>query len=163
MNDRQKKRWNISSTETLESLLQKIDFLNAKDLINTLKIRCIAPASDIIAKDISQSEINKLSVGIVVEIERNDGLVKLLDVEEKSEFAVTSVYNKTIKKGRKEVNYKNPDKNTIKKYKNYINDIGATADVLNGEAGIGVLKVSYNLLEQEMNINTYGTAVEKII
>lgn len=163
MNDRQKKRWNISSTETLESLLQKIDFLNAKDLINTLKIRCIAPASDIIAKDISQSEIKKLSVGIVVEIERNDGLVKLLDVEEKSEFAVTSVYNKTIKKGRKEVNYKNPDKNTIKKYKNYINDIGATADVFNGEAGIGVLKVSYNLLEREMNINTYGTAVEKII
>lgn len=99
----------------------------------------------------------------MVEIERNDGLVKLLDVEEKSEFAVTSVYNKTIKKGRKEVNYKNPDKNTIKKYKNYINDIGATADVFNGEAGIGVLKVSYNLLEREMNINTYGTAVEKII
>lgn len=209
LNDRQKKRWNISSTETLESLLQKIEFFNAKDLISTLKIRCIAPVSDIIAKDISDSEINKLSVGIVVEIERNDGnmnflfaadienptfqeianeqelysipsrytyiklphhggksadsLVKLLDVEEKSDFAVTSVYNKTEKIGNKEIIYRNPDKKTIKKYKNYIDNIGATSDIFNGESGIGVLKVDYNLLEREMNINTYGTAVKKIV
>lgn len=78
INYRQKNKWNISQTETLGSPLQELNFENAGDLISSLKIKCIAPCSSMICKKITDQEINKLSIGLLIEIEREDGNINFL-------------------------------------------------------------------------------------
>lgn len=78
INYRQKIQWNISQTETLGSPLHELNFENAGDLISSLKIKCIAPCSSMICKENTDQEINKLSIGVLIEIERIDGNINFL-------------------------------------------------------------------------------------
>lgn len=78
LNKSQKKRWNISQNECMGNILQQTIFPNAGDLLDKLTIKCVAPCSDIISKEIGTNEINKLSIGILIELERKDGNINFL-------------------------------------------------------------------------------------
>lgn len=78
LNNKQKIRWNISQVESMGNILQQIHFPNAGDLIKKLTIKCIAPCADTISKEIDTNEINKLSIGIFIELERKDGNINFM-------------------------------------------------------------------------------------
>lgn len=78
INKYQKVRWNISQSETLGNTLEEVYFENANDLAYSLKVKCISPCSDIVSGQMSDNEINKLSIGILIEIERKDGNINFL-------------------------------------------------------------------------------------
>jgi len=85
-------------------------------------------------------------------------IVELLDPENKSQTAASTVYLKTMKNGV----CLNPDKEVLKKYRKYIEEIDVTADVFGNKRGIGILRITYDLAGKSRKVETYGQAVRNV-
>lgn len=82
----------------------------------------------------------------------------LLDMENKSELAASTIYAKTMRQG---VSY-NPNKDVLKRYKKYINEIDLTTNVFEDERGVGVIHINYDLGNKRKEVHTYGKAVRDV-
>lgn len=96
INYRRKIRWNISQSEAMGNILDEISFENAGDLISQMKIKCIAPCTDIICKEINDEEINKLSIGIFVEIKNKKGEINLLFTGDLENQTIREIINERV-------------------------------------------------------------------
>lgn len=77
----------------------------------------------------------------------------------KSEYAASTVYINKIENGKSS----NPDVELLKEYKNYIDNIGCTSDIINNKYGLGMLRINYSLSLFSCTIDAFGSAVKKIV
>lgn len=88
-----KGRWNINSMAHFSDLLQEINFTHGKNLIKTMKIRCIAPYPTIgpVQGLLKEEKINKLSIGILVEILNEENVLNFLFTGDMEKQTIDSI------------------------------------------------------------------------
>lgn len=82
----------------------------------------------------------------------------LLDLENKSELAASTIYTKTIKDG---VSY-NPNIDVLKRYRKFVNEIDITADIFKARRGLGIIQITYDLGSKSREVHIYGEAVRNV-
>lgn len=100
-------RWSINPVGHFPEVLQEIVFTKGKDIIEKMVIRCISPYPNIgnVQAGLDNENINKLSVGIIIEINRIENRLNFLfsgDMEkqtieaimqEQEDEEIPSIYN----------------------------------------------------------------------
>lgn len=82
----------------------------------------------------------------------------LLDSENKSDIAASTIFSKTMKDG---VSY-NPNEEVLKRFREYVNEVDVTTNIFEGKRGAGVIQIKYDLVKKDRDVFAYGQAVRNI-
>lgn len=153
-----KNKWKINPLAHFPEILDERYFNGTENLIQRLIVQCISPLPEIGGLGANNRiDCNKIGIACIIKVEQKNENINFLfagDMEQHTiealieEDASTSVFK------RKNL----PEKEILKSYKTIVDDIACTSDIISGTYGKGVIRLVYDLTQQEVETTYFGTA-----
>lgn len=148
-------KWRIKPMTHFPEILDEVIFNGECDIEN-LTVQCIAPFSELGGMECYKRnpDFNMMGIGCVLKVETKKGNINFLFAGDMEHYTIEKLIEEDDENIPTIYNYIK-----IPQYKNVVEQLGCTSDIVDNHYGLGVINLVFDLESKQVYHNFYGTAI----